>query len=71
MSFKAGPLQVVSVGGTDRQGGGDGPAILLCHGFGAPAEDLVPLARVIDVRASSRCAGSFRRRRSSSTSASA
>ncbi|AKT39742.1 alpha/beta hydrolase [Chondromyces crocatus] len=43
-----GPLKVHTVGGADRKGGGDGPAILLCHGFGAPGDDLVPLARVID-----------------------
>lgn len=27
---------------------GDGPSIVLCHGFGAPGDDLVPLARVTD-----------------------
>ncbi|MEP7121526.1 MAG: hypothetical protein ABJE95_11470 [Byssovorax sp.] len=43
-----GPLRVHSAGGSDRRGGGDGPAILLCHGFGAPGDDLVSLARVID-----------------------
>jgi phospholipase/carboxylesterase len=43
-----GPLRVRAAGGTDRRGGGDGPAILLCHGFGAPGDDLVSLARVID-----------------------
>jgi phospholipase/carboxylesterase len=43
-----GPLRVHSAGGSDRRGGGDGPAILLCHGFGAPGDDLVTLARVID-----------------------
>jgi phospholipase/carboxylesterase len=35
-------------GGDDGRGGGDGPAILLCHGFGAPGDDLCDLARVID-----------------------
>ncbi len=44
-----GSLRVHMVGGADRRGGGDGPAILLCHGFGAPGDDLVSLARVIDV----------------------
>jgi len=43
-----GPLRVTATGGTDRDGGGDGPAIVLCHGYGAPGDDLVPLARVID-----------------------
>src|SRR5687767_14102037 len=44
-----GALRVAAFGGTDREGGGDGPAILLCHGYGAPGDDLVPLARVTDV----------------------
>jgi phospholipase/carboxylesterase len=43
-----GPLQVYSAGGSDRRGGGSGPAILLCHGFGATGDDLVALARVVD-----------------------
>lgn len=30
-------------GGTDGRGGGDGPVVVLLHGFGAPGEDLVPL----------------------------
>jgi len=46
--IQAGPLAVWATGGTDQDGGGNGPAIVLCHGFGAPGEDLVPLARVID-----------------------
>jgi phospholipase/carboxylesterase len=50
-SSMTGPLQVHQAGGSDRRGGGDGPAILLCHGFGAPGDDLVSLARVIDVGA--------------------
>jgi phospholipase/carboxylesterase len=29
-------------------GEGDGPVVVLMHGFGAPAEDLVPLARYVD-----------------------
>lgn len=44
-----GELRVYARGGVDRAGGGNGPAILLCHGFGAPGNDLVNLARVIDV----------------------
>jgi phospholipase/carboxylesterase len=39
---RIGPLRVRALGS------GDGPAILLCHGFGAPGDDLVPLARAID-----------------------
>jgi phospholipase/carboxylesterase len=44
-----GSLRVFMRGGVDRQGGGNGPAILRCHGFGAPGNDLVSLARVVDV----------------------
>jgi phospholipase/carboxylesterase len=47
-SFRAGPLLVHATGGADRNGGGEGPAVILCHGFGAPGTDLVSLARVID-----------------------
>ena len=47
-TFKAGPLTVVAAGGSDREGRGDGPAIVLCHGYGAPGDDLVPFHRVID-----------------------
>jgi phospholipase/carboxylesterase len=43
-----GGLRVHITGGTDRQGGGDGPAVVLLHGFGAPGDDLVSLWRVID-----------------------
>ena len=42
---KIGPLTVRAVGTS----GGNGPAILLCHGFGAPGDDLVPLAGAVDV----------------------
>ncbi len=35
------------VGGTDREGGGEGPVVVLLHGFGAPGDDLVSLARVL------------------------
>jgi len=36
-------------GGADREGGGDGPLLVLMHGFGAPGTDLVGLWRVLDV----------------------
>ncbi len=36
-------------GGADRSGGGDGPLVVLLHGFGAPGDDLVPLSRQLDV----------------------
>lgn len=38
-------LDVVLGGGPDREGGGDGPLLVLLHGYGAPGDDLVPLAR--------------------------
>ncbi|HEX4515479.1 MAG TPA: alpha/beta fold hydrolase [Polyangiaceae bacterium] len=40
-------LDVVLVGGADRDGGGTGPLVVLLHGFGAPGDDLVPLHRVM------------------------
>jgi len=39
-----GDLTVRIVGGDDGDGGGDGPVVVLCHGFGASGTDLVPLA---------------------------
>jgi phospholipase/carboxylesterase len=44
-----GGLKVRLVGGSDGRGGGDGPVVLLLHGFGAPGDDLVLLADVIEV----------------------
>ncbi len=44
-----GGLDAVLTGGPDRAGGGDGPLVILLHGFGAPGDDLVPLWRVLDV----------------------
>ncbi|MDH4153913.1 MAG: hypothetical protein OEV01_09045 [Nitrospira sp.] len=44
-----GGLKVRLTGGSDGRGGGDGPAVILLHGFGAPGDDLVPLADVIQV----------------------
>ncbi len=49
-----GGLRVRLTGGVDGQGGGDGPLVMLLHGFGAPGDDLVPLAEVIDVPAKTR-----------------
>jgi phospholipase/carboxylesterase len=40
-----GPLRVRALG----RGDAGGPAILLCHGFGAPGDDLVGLGRALDV----------------------
>lgn len=42
-------LSVTLAGGTDREGGGTGPLVVLVHGYGAPGDDLVPLHRVLDV----------------------
>lgn len=44
-----GDLTATLAGGTDREGGGDGPVVVLMHGFGAPGTDLVPLWRQLDV----------------------
>ena len=52
--LQIGGLKVRLVGGTDGHGGGNGPAVMLLHGFGAPGDDLVPLAEVIDVPAGTR-----------------
>jgi phospholipase/carboxylesterase len=42
-----GPLTVRIAGGTDREGAGGGPAVVLLHGFGAPGDDLASLHRVL------------------------
>jgi phospholipase/carboxylesterase len=44
-----GDITVRLTGGQDRQGGGDGPLVVLMHGFGAPGTDLIGLWRVLDV----------------------
>jgi phospholipase/carboxylesterase len=51
---KVGGLDVRITGGTDGLGGGSGPVVILLHGFGAPGEDLVSLADVLHVPASTR-----------------
>jgi phospholipase/carboxylesterase len=40
-----GDLTARIAGGTDGDGGGEGPVVVLLHGFGAPGDDLVPLWR--------------------------
>ncbi len=45
--MKLGQLEARITGGHDREGGGTGPVVVLLHGFGAPATDLVPLWRQI------------------------
>ena len=42
-----GGLKVRIAGGPDGHGGGTGPLVILLHGFGAPGEDLLPLADVL------------------------
>jgi len=42
-----GGLRVWVAGGTDREGGGQGPVVVLLHGFGAPGDDLASLWRVL------------------------
>ncbi len=49
-------LDVVLGGGPDREGGGNGPMLVLMHGYGAPGEDLVPLGRQLTVDPSVRFA---------------
>ena len=44
-----GGLRTRVTGGTDGKGGGRGPLVLLLHGFGAPGDDLVSLADVMNV----------------------
>lgn len=44
-----GDITVRLTGGQDRRGGGDGPLVVLMHGFGAPGTDLIGLWRVLDV----------------------
>jgi phospholipase/carboxylesterase len=48
-SVNLGGLDVRLCGGTDRDGGGSGPLVVLLHGFGAAGDDLVPFHRVLDV----------------------
>ena len=43
-----GGLKVRLTGGTDGRGGGDGPVVVLLHGWGAPGDDLLPLGQEID-----------------------
>ena len=49
-----GGLKTRFAGGTDGTGGGNGAAIILLHGFGAPGDDLVPLADAMRAPAGTR-----------------
>jgi phospholipase/carboxylesterase len=42
-------LNVRIAGGSDREGGGTGPVVVLLHGYGAPGDDLVSLHRALRV----------------------
>jgi phospholipase/carboxylesterase len=42
-------LKAYVTGGSDGEGGGDGPLVVLMHGFGAPGFDLVDLGSMLDV----------------------
>ncbi len=42
-------LDLCITGGLDRQGSGDGPLVVLLHGFGAPGDDLVALWHYLKV----------------------
>ena len=42
-------LDVCITGGLDRQGSGEGPLVVLLHGFGAPGDDLVALGHYLKV----------------------
>jgi phospholipase/carboxylesterase len=48
-TLEAAGINVRLVGGSDREGGGEGPLVVLLHGYGAPGDDLVPLQRVLNV----------------------
>lgn len=45
--FKVAGLTARLAGGTDGHGTGDGPVVLLLHGYGAPGDDLMALADVL------------------------
>ena len=44
---KLGGLACWITGGIDGRGGGQGPVVILLHGFGAPGDDLVPLSQAL------------------------
>jgi len=49
-------MTVRLTGGSDHRGGGDGPLVVLMHGFGAPGTDLVGLDRALNLPPSVRFA---------------
>ncbi len=51
---KFGGLSCRFTGGSEGRGGGQGPVVILLHGFGAPGDDLVPLVHAIEAPAGTR-----------------
>lgn len=51
---KLGGLAVRLTGGIDGHGSGNGPVVVLLHGYGAPGDDLVVLAEYLDAPAGTR-----------------
>lgn len=51
---RLGSLDCVITGGDDDRGGGDGPTVVLLHGFGAGGDDLVQLAEYVEAPAGTR-----------------
>lgn len=51
---KLGNLRARVVGGSGGNGGGNGPVVVLLHGFGAPGDDLVSLAGALEVPSGTR-----------------
>lgn len=49
-----GDLKARVVGGSDASGAGEGPVVVLLHGFGAPGDDLVSLSTVLGAPAGTR-----------------
>lgn len=47
-------LTVRLTGGIDGRGGGNGPVVVLLHGYGAPGDDLVVLGEYLDAPAGTR-----------------
>jgi phospholipase/carboxylesterase len=51
---KLGGLTVRMTGGIDGRGSGNGPVVVLLHGYGAPGDDLVALGEYLDAPAGTR-----------------
>lgn len=51
---RLGALEARISGGTDGNGGGTGPVVVLLHGFGAPGDDLAALGELFEAPADTR-----------------